>query len=207
MTSFVFDDGWDNPKSLWGFNPGFPDGFEKVSHAAAQYRSHIGVWMSPWGGYEQQKLDRIAFGKQHGYEIVDGGFALSGPKYFAKFQDTCLNMIHRTTPTNSNSTAPEMPIASSPVASSTATSTPAGPSIATAPSQTRTSSSTSVPAPIHRRSGCSMPMPSGAAEKITPSPASAPRASAGSPIVTRRSYKNIVKMGPLFPSTRSCCMA
>jgi hypothetical protein len=94
VTSFVFDDGWDNPNSLWGFNPGFPDGFKKVSDAAEQFHSHIGVWMSPWGGYEQQKLDRIAFGKKHGYEIVSGGFALSGPKYFAKFQDTCLNMIH-----------------------------------------------------------------------------------------------------------------
>jgi hypothetical protein len=94
VTSFVFDDGWDNPNSLWGFNPGFPDGFKKASEAAAQYHSHVGVWMSPWGGYEQQKVDRVAFGKKHGYEIVDGGFALSGPKYFAKFEDTCLNMIH-----------------------------------------------------------------------------------------------------------------
>ncbi len=94
VKSFVFDDGWDNPNSLWGFNPGFPDGFTKVSHAAAQYHSHIGVWMSPWGGYGQNKLDRIAFGKKHGYEIVSGGFALSGPKYFAKFEATCLNMIH-----------------------------------------------------------------------------------------------------------------
>ncbi len=94
VTSFVFDDGWDNPKSLWGFNAGFPDGFTKVSEEAERFHSHVGVWMSPWGGYEQQKLDRIAFGKQHGYEIVSGGFALSGPKYFAKFEDTCLNMIH-----------------------------------------------------------------------------------------------------------------
>jgi hypothetical protein len=94
VTSFVFDDGWDNPNSLWGFDSGFPDGFKKASEMAAQYHSHIGVWMSPWGGYEQQKLDRIAFGKKHGYEIVSGGFALSGPKYFAKFEDTCLNMIH-----------------------------------------------------------------------------------------------------------------
>ncbi|HTU49969.1 MAG TPA: enterotoxin [Acidobacteriaceae bacterium] len=94
VKSFVFDDGWDNPNSLWGFDSGFPDGFKKVSQAAAQYHSHIGVWMSPWGGYQQQKLDRIAFGRKHGYEIVDGGFALSGPKYFAKFEDTCLNMIH-----------------------------------------------------------------------------------------------------------------
>jgi len=48
-----------------------------------------------WGGYDQQKLDRIAFGKKHGYEIVGGGFTLSGPKYFAEFQATCLNMIHQ----------------------------------------------------------------------------------------------------------------
>ncbi|MGC1869452.1 MAG: enterotoxin [Acidobacteriaceae bacterium] len=94
VKSFVFDDGWDNPNSLWGFDSGFPDEFTKVSQAAAKYHSHIGVWMSPWGGYQQQKLDRIAFGRKHGYEIVDGGFALSGPKYFAKFEDTCLNMIH-----------------------------------------------------------------------------------------------------------------
>jgi hypothetical protein len=94
VTSFVFDDGWDNPNSLWGFDSGFLDGFKKASDAAAQYHSHIGVWMSPWGGYEQQKLDRIAFGKKHGYEIVSGGFALSGPKYYAQFEKTCLNMIH-----------------------------------------------------------------------------------------------------------------
>jgi hypothetical protein len=94
VTSFVFDDGWDNPHSLWGFNSGFPDGFQKASQAAAQFHSHIGVWMSPWGGYEQQKLDRIAFGKKHGYEIVNGGFALSGPRYYAQFEKTCLNMIH-----------------------------------------------------------------------------------------------------------------
>ncbi|MGH9615649.1 MAG: enterotoxin [Acidobacteriaceae bacterium] len=94
VKSFVFDDGWDNPNSLWGFDSGFPDGFKKASEAAAQYGGHIGLWMSPWGGYNQQKLDRIAYGKKHGYEIVNGGFALSGPKYYAKFQQTCLNMIH-----------------------------------------------------------------------------------------------------------------
>jgi hypothetical protein len=94
VKSFVFDDGWDNPNSLWGFDSGFPHGFKRVSQAAAKYDSHVGVWMSPWGGYQQQKLDRIAFGRKHGYEIVSGGFALSGPKYFAKFEATCLNMIH-----------------------------------------------------------------------------------------------------------------
>ena len=34
MDSFLFDDGWDNPNSFWGFNPGFPDGFTKTAAAA-----------------------------------------------------------------------------------------------------------------------------------------------------------------------------
>jgi hypothetical protein len=49
--------------------------------------------MSPWGGYSQPKLDRIAFGRAAGYEIVADGYALSGPKYYAAFRDVCLEMI------------------------------------------------------------------------------------------------------------------
>ncbi len=94
VSSFVFDDGWDNPNSLWGFDSGFPNGFTQASKTAAQFHSHIGLWLSPWGGYEQQKQDRIAFGRKHGYEIVNGGFALSAPKYYAQFEKTCLDMIH-----------------------------------------------------------------------------------------------------------------
>jgi hypothetical protein len=93
ISSFVFDDGWDNPNSLWDFDSGFPDGFHRASQAAAQFGSHIGVWFSPWGGYDEQKKERVAFGRSHGYEIVNGGFALSAPKYYALFEKTCLNMV------------------------------------------------------------------------------------------------------------------
>lgn len=93
ISSFVFDDGWDNPNSLWDFDSGFPDGFHRASEAAAQFGSHIGVWFSPWGGYDEQKKERVAFGRSHGYEIVNGGFALSAPKYYALFEKTCLNMV------------------------------------------------------------------------------------------------------------------
>src|SRR5580700_3535923 len=34
LNSFLFDDGWDNHKSLWGFNDGFPNGFASVKEAA-----------------------------------------------------------------------------------------------------------------------------------------------------------------------------
>jgi len=95
LSSFLFDDGWDNHASLWSFNSGFPDGFTKVSAAAGQYGAGPGVWMSPWGGYDGPQKERLKFGAAAGYEIVNGGFALSGPKYYQHFLDVCLQMIHQ----------------------------------------------------------------------------------------------------------------
>ena len=95
LDSFLFDDGWDNHKSLWKFNDGFPNGFTPVKEAAEKYGADPGVWMSPWGGYDGPKKERIAFGKAAGYEIVAGGYALSGPKYYAAFRDVCMDMIHK----------------------------------------------------------------------------------------------------------------
>lgn len=93
LDSFLFDDGWDNHNSLWKFNSGFPDGFTPVRQAAEKYGAEPGVWMSPWGGYGKAKEERIAYGRSQGYEIVDGGYALSGPKYYAAFRSVALDMI------------------------------------------------------------------------------------------------------------------
>lgn len=93
LDSFLFDDGWDDHKSLWKFNSGFPQGFTPVKEAAEKYEARPGIWMSPWGGYSEPKRERIAFGRASGYEIVDDGYALSGPKYYAAFRDVCLEMI------------------------------------------------------------------------------------------------------------------
>jgi hypothetical protein len=94
LDSYLFDDGWDNHKSLWKFNDGFPAGFTPVKDAAEKYGAVPGVWMSPWGGYSKPKQERIEFGKSAGYEIVANGYALSGPKYYAAFRDVCMGMIH-----------------------------------------------------------------------------------------------------------------
>jgi hypothetical protein len=95
MDSFLFDDGWDDTHTLWGFNPGLPNGFTKIHEAAAQYGFGIGVWLSPWGGYDVAKKERIAAGEAAGYETVKGGFALSAPKYYGLFEKTCLQMISK----------------------------------------------------------------------------------------------------------------
>jgi hypothetical protein len=93
LDSFLFDDGWDDPKTLWGFHSGFPNGFARVREAAARYGAAPGVWMSPWGGYGEPKKRRLEFGREQGFETNEGGFALSGPRYYQRFRDTCFHML------------------------------------------------------------------------------------------------------------------
>ena len=93
LDSFLFDDGWDDPATLWRFHTGFPNGFTPLKEAAARYGAGPGVWLSPWGGYGKPKQERLKFGKEQGFETNGGGFALSGPKYYQRFRETCLNMI------------------------------------------------------------------------------------------------------------------
>jgi hypothetical protein len=95
LDSFLFDDGWDDHSSLWGFNKGFPEGFAAVRDAARKDDSAPGVWMSPWGGYGKPKQERVAFGRSEGFEIVDNGYALSGPKYYDRFRSVCTDMIRK----------------------------------------------------------------------------------------------------------------
>ncbi|HEV2181573.1 MAG TPA: enterotoxin [Gemmatimonadaceae bacterium] len=95
LDSFLFDDGWDDPTTLWHFNAGFPDGFAKVAAATHRFGAAPGVWLSPWGGYGKPREERLAYGKQQGFETNADGFALSGPVYYKRFRDTCVDMIRR----------------------------------------------------------------------------------------------------------------
>ncbi|MEO8945465.1 MAG: enterotoxin [Gemmatimonadaceae bacterium] len=95
LDSFLFDDGWDDSKTLWHFNSGFPDGFTNVEAATHKYGAAPGVWMSPWGGYGEPRKERIAYGKLQGFETNADGFALSGPVYYKHFRDTCFDMMRR----------------------------------------------------------------------------------------------------------------
>ena len=93
LESFLFDDGWDDPNDLWHFNSGFPDGFAPLKAAAAKYGARPGAWLSPWGGYGKPREQRLAAAKAAGYEIDDGGLALSGPKYYERFHDVVMSLI------------------------------------------------------------------------------------------------------------------
>jgi hypothetical protein len=93
LDSFMFDDGWDDLQGMWTIRKDFKNGFLPLKDAAAKYGTAPGVWLSPWGGYAEAKQERVAEGKREGYEIENGGFALSGAKYYARFHEVCMEMV------------------------------------------------------------------------------------------------------------------
>ncbi len=95
MDSFLFDDGWDDNKTLWKFHAGFPNGFTPLKAAAANYHAGIGVWLSPFGGYDEARKQRLKYASQFGYETNGSGFSLAGPKYYELFHGICLQMIQK----------------------------------------------------------------------------------------------------------------
>jgi hypothetical protein len=95
LDSLVLDDGWDDPRTLWGFDAGFPQGFLPLKHATAQHHSAVGVWLSPFGGYGRPKEERLKYGRTQGFETNHSGFALAGPKYYARFRDACRQMMEK----------------------------------------------------------------------------------------------------------------
>jgi hypothetical protein len=93
IDSFLLDDGWDDPKSLWRPHKGFPDGFSPVAAAAKKYDAALGFWLSPWGGYGQPKEERLKQGREEGFEIVNGSFSMAGPKFYERFRGLCREVV------------------------------------------------------------------------------------------------------------------
>ncbi len=95
IDSFLFDDGWDDLGGGWHFSRAFPQGFVPLRDAAARFGAAPGVWLSPWGGYCAPKEQRVMRGRAAGYEVIDNGFALSGPRYYARFHEVVMNLLAR----------------------------------------------------------------------------------------------------------------
>ena len=93
IDSFVLDDGWDDPASLWRFHKGFPNGFSNLQKTAKEYNSILGAWLSPFGGYGQAKKERLKYGQQQGFETNKSGFSLAGSTYYVRFRDVCVKML------------------------------------------------------------------------------------------------------------------
>jgi hypothetical protein len=96
LDSLLFDDGWDDNQTLWQFNrTNFPNGFTPLTVAAKKMGTSIGVWLSPFGGYGHDREERLKYGSAQGFETNASGFALSGPRYYQRFHDICLEMVRQ----------------------------------------------------------------------------------------------------------------
>lgn len=95
LNGFVFDDGWDDNRTLWQFHSEFPHGFGLIQKTAAKYGGITGTWISPWGGYGKAKAERLQYGKTQGFEANRHGFSLAGPNYYGRFRDVCSQLLRR----------------------------------------------------------------------------------------------------------------
>ncbi len=97
MKAFLFDDGWDNDSSLWQVSKNFPHGFTNMQHMAKSYGAHLGIWVSPWGGYGESQAQRLKYGRmQHPpFETNENGFSLAGPVYFNRFKEVTTTFMRK----------------------------------------------------------------------------------------------------------------
>eukprot|EP00041_Stephanoeca_diplocostata_P039399 m.1621719 g.1621719 ORF g.1621719 m.1621719 type:complete len:632 (+) comp25384_c1_seq15:5436-7331(+) len=92
---FLLDDGWDDYTTLWKTDTSdFPRGFQPLLRNAIENRlGALGVWVSPWGGYDKPRSARMKYGQTQGFEVDQQGFSLAGPKYFERFVETCSDFV------------------------------------------------------------------------------------------------------------------
>ena len=94
LDAFVFDDGWDDLDKVWYFDPiKFPNGFAEQAELCEKYNAGIGVWMSPFGGYLENKRRRIESAHREGLETNDKGLSLAGTNYYNRFLERSLDML------------------------------------------------------------------------------------------------------------------
>jgi hypothetical protein len=96
LNAFLFDDGWDDNQTLWQISKtNFPAGFDNIKTLADKYGASLGVWMSPWGGYEQAKEQRLEYGRKQNppFETNSHGFSLSGAVYSNRFKDAAASFV------------------------------------------------------------------------------------------------------------------
>jgi hypothetical protein len=92
VDSFAHDYEWDDENLVWQFHEGYPEGFRPAQQAAATFGSHVGVWLSPFGGYPCKQY-RLKAGAELGFETYRHGLTLAGPRYFARVRAACEGLI------------------------------------------------------------------------------------------------------------------
>jgi hypothetical protein len=94
LDAFVIDDGWDNVNSVWEIDSSrFPQGFTPLKEPLAAIGSKLGLWISPWNGYEEAARKRVDWAIANGYANSAGHLCLGDPKYFERFTKKALDHL------------------------------------------------------------------------------------------------------------------
>jgi hypothetical protein len=87
LNAFVLDEGWDIYNSIWGIDTiRFPRGFKPIVNALDSMNTSLGLWASPFGGYENRDK-RTAWAAENGYETTGDFICFAGKKYKAAMQN------------------------------------------------------------------------------------------------------------------------
>ena len=94
LNSYVIDDGWDNyNEALWQTDKKkFPQGFAPLQKPLNYAGSHLGIWISPLGGYGGAE-ERTQHARNMGLIPKESGLDLSQPAYHDWFQNRCLELM------------------------------------------------------------------------------------------------------------------
>ena len=85
LASFVWDDGWDDPKTLWRtVEQNFPHGFTNILAAARRHQSTLGFWLSRSAATARPKRIGSPWARRKGSRSDPRG-SLAGPKYMRAF--------------------------------------------------------------------------------------------------------------------------
>lgn len=81
LDAFVLDEGWDNFQSVWAVDSTrFPHGLTRVAAILNGMKTSLGMWASPWGGYESRER-RSTWAAANGYETTGDFLCFAGTKY------------------------------------------------------------------------------------------------------------------------------
>lgn len=94
VQSYLMDDGWDNPaKGLWVENTNkFPGGFAALKDQMDKMHAHLGIWISPMGGYGGN-AERTADAQKMGLIPEGAHLDFVYPHYKQWFQNRCLQLM------------------------------------------------------------------------------------------------------------------
>jgi hypothetical protein len=92
LNSYVMDDGWDNPNlGFWAIDPNkFPHQFDLLQSNVTSVGSHLGLWISPLGGYSSSQ-SRLQAAINEG--IVTNQLDLSIPTYYSWWTNQCAAFV------------------------------------------------------------------------------------------------------------------